>query len=162
MADVKTLLSQFEDISKNPQRMLKEYLDAGEKVIACFPIYSPQPLVVAAGMVPMGIWGGQCNPQVAGKYAPIFTCSLLRSCLEFGMTGKYAGVSAAIMPIICDTFRGMNSAWRAGVKDIRPITLIYPQNRKDPGARDFYRYTVDSFTVENYRWHKFTSVPVAI
>ena len=137
MADVKTLLSQFEDISKNPQRMLKEYLDAGEKVIACFPIYSPQPLVAAAGMVPMGIWGGQCNPQVAGKYAPIFTCSLLRSCLEFGMTGKYAGVSAAIMPIICDTFRGMNSAWRAGVKDIRPITFIYPQNRKDPGARDF-------------------------
>ena len=137
MADVKNLLAQFDDISKNPQRLLKEYLNAGDKVIACFPVYTPQPLVLAADMVPMGIWGGQCNPQIAGKYAPIFTCSLLRSCLEFGMTGAYRGVSAAIMPIICDTFRGMNSAWRAGVKDIRPITFIYPQNRKDPGARDF-------------------------
>lgn len=137
MADVKTLLAQFEEISSNPQRLLQNYLDADEKVIACFPIYAPQPLVLAAGMVPMGIWGGQCNAQMAGKYAPIFTCSLLRSCLEFGMTGAYKGVSAAIMPIICDTFRGMNSAWRAGVKDIRPITFIYPQNRKDPGARDF-------------------------
>lgn len=137
MTGVKNLLAQFEEISKTPQKLLKQYTDAGEKVIACFPIYTPQPLVTAAGMVPMGIWGGQCNPQMAGKYAPIFTCSLLRSCLEFGMTGVYQGISAVIMPIICDTFRGMNSAWRAGVKDIRPITFIYPQNRKDPGARDF-------------------------
>lgn len=137
MTDVKNLLAQFEEISNTPQKLLKEYVGAGEKVIACFPIYAPQPLVTAAGMVPMGIWGGQCNPQLAGKYAPIFTCSLLRSCLEFGMTGVYKDVSAVIMPIICDTFRGMNSAWRAGVKDIRPITFIYPQNRKDPGSRDF-------------------------
>lgn len=137
MADAKTLLAQFEEISKHPQRLLKQYLDAGEKVVACFPIYTPQPMVTAAGMVPMGIWGGQCNPQLAGKYSPIFTCSLLRSCLEFGMTGVYDGVSAVLMPIICDTFRGMNSAWRAGVRTIRPITFIYPQNRKDPGSRDF-------------------------
>ena len=137
MADIKTLLSQFDDISKNPQRLLKEYLANGEKVIGCLPIYTPQPLVVAAGMVPMGLWGGQCNPQVAGKYAPIFTCSLLRSCLEFAMTGVYDDLSAVIMPIICDTFRGLNSSWRAGVKNIRPITFIYPQNRKDPGAREF-------------------------
>ena len=67
MADVKTLLAQFDDISKNPQRLLKEYLDAGDKVIACFPVYTPQPRVHAAGMVPMGIWGGPCNPQIAGK-----------------------------------------------------------------------------------------------
>ncbi|MGI6181528.1 MAG: 2-hydroxyacyl-CoA dehydratase subunit D [Agathobaculum sp.] len=137
MADIKTLLAQFDDISRNPQRLLKEYVDSGEKVIACFPIYTPEPLVAAAGMVPMGIWGGQCNPQAAGKYAPIFTCSIMRSVLEFGMTGAYKGVSAAIMPIICDTLRGTNSAWRAGVKDIEPITFIYPQNRKDPGAVDF-------------------------
>lgn len=137
MADVKSLLAQFEEISKNPQKLVKEYVEAGKKVIACFPIYTPQPLVTAAGMVPMGIWGGQCNPQLAGKYSPIFTCSLLRSCLEFGMTGVYKDVSAVVMPIICDTFRGMNSAWRAGVPDIRSITFIYPQNRKDPGARDF-------------------------
>ena len=137
MADIKTMLEQFKDISDNPQKLMQEYLAAGEKVIACLPIYTPQPLVAAAGMVPMGIWGGRCNPQVAGKYAPIFTCSILRSCLEFGMTGVYDGVSAVLMPIICDTFRGMNSAWRAGVKQIPPITFIYPQNRKDPGAVDF-------------------------
>ena len=41
MADVKNLLAQFDDISKNPQRLLKEYLNAGDKVIACFPVYTP-------------------------------------------------------------------------------------------------------------------------
>lgn len=137
MEDVKTLLSQFDDISKDPQSLLNHYLAQGKKVIGCFPVYTPEPLVTAAGMVPMGIWGGQCNPQVAGKYSPIFTCSIMRSCLEFGMTGAYHGLSAAMMPILCDTFRGMSSAWRAGVKDIPLIAFIYPQNRKDPGARDY-------------------------
>ena len=105
MADVKSLLNEFEDISKNPAKLLKDYIAAGEKVIGCM-YFTPQPIVTALGMVPMGLWGGQINPQVAGKYAPIFTCSILRSCLELGMTGKYDGLSAVMMPILCDTFRG--------------------------------------------------------
>ena len=137
MEEVSKLLSELEEICKNPAAQMHRYIDAGETVIGCFPVYTPQPLITAAGMVPMGIWGGQCNPQSSGKYSPIFTCSIMRSCLEFGMTGVYEGLWAAIMPILCDTFRGMSSAWRVGVKDIPLIAFIPPQNRKDPGARDY-------------------------
>ena len=142
MADVKSLLNEFENISKNPARLLKDYTAAGEKVVGCM-YFTPQPIVTALGMVPMGLWGGQINPQVAGKYAPIFTCSILRSCLELGMTGKYDGLSAVMMPILCDTFRGTCGAWRQGV-DIQLIPFAHPQNRKDPGAVDYlieeYKY----------------------
>ncbi len=142
MADVRALLEEFDRISKSPKQLLKEYNEAGEKVVGCF-YYTPQPLITALGMVPMGLWGGQVNPQVAGKYSPIFTCSILRSCLEYGMTGEYEGLSAAIMPILCDTFRGTCSAWRAGV-NIKLIPFVHPQNRKDPGALDYlieeYKY----------------------
>lgn len=137
MSDVKALLAQFDEISGNPRKMLGEYLANGEKVIGCFPVYTPQPLVTAAGLVPIGLWGGQVNPQVSGKYSPIFTCSILHSCLEYGMSGAYQGLSAALMPILCDTFRGTSAAWRAGVKDIPLIVFIHPQNRKDPGALDY-------------------------
>lgn len=137
MVDINILINKFESIANNPKELMEKYLSEGKKVIGCFPVYTPQPLVTASGMVPMGLWGGQTTPTVAGKYNPIFTCSIMRSCLEFGMTGAFNGMSAVIMPMLCDTFRGMSSGWRAGVKDIPIISFIHPQNRLDSGALEF-------------------------
>lgn len=137
MVDVNAVLGQLTEISKNPGEQLQKYLKGGEKVIGCFPVYTPQPLVTAAGMVPMGLWGGQVSTKESGKYSPIFTCSIMHSVLEYGMRGTYRGLSAVVMSILCDTFRGMSSAWRAGVPDLPLIALIQPQNRQDPGALNY-------------------------
>ena len=41
--------------------------------------------------------------------------------------------------------------------------LPAPQFRADPSVSDFYRFTKDSFTLENYRYHSFDGrIPVAI
>jgi len=131
------ILEQFAYIANNPNAILKKYIEEGKDVIGCFPIYTPKPIIDAAGAVPMGLWGGRITPTFAGKYSPVFTCSIMRSCLELGMTGRYDGLKAVIMPILCDTFRGMSSSWRAGVTDIPLIALVHPQNRTDLGAQDF-------------------------
>ncbi len=137
MANLKLMLEELQTFAANPQIMMNNYLSEGKKVIGCFPIYAAEELVHAAGMIPMGIWGGQVNPALAGQYVPIFICSIMRSCLEFGMLNKYKGFSAVVMPILCDTFRGMSGAWRVGVKDIPLIAFIQPQNRDLAGAREF-------------------------
>lgn len=137
MSDLNQLLQELSDIAANPKAILQKYLSQGKQVAGCFPIYTPAELVHAGGMIPMGLWGGQINPTVAGRYNPIFTCSIMRSCLEYGMTGIYEGLSCAVMPMLCDTYRGMSGAWRAGVKDIPLVAFIHPQNRTDSGALDF-------------------------
>ena len=137
MADVKTLLDELGDIAAHPGTMLKKYLAEGKKVVGCMPVYTPEELVHAAGMVPMGLWGGQVNPAQAGKYNPIYTCSIMRSCLEYGMTGVYDGISCVMMPMLCDTFRGMSAGWRQGVKNIPLVPFIHPQNRTEPDALAF-------------------------
>lgn len=137
MGEINVLISKFEFIANNPKAVMEKYLLDGKKVIGCFPVYTPQPLITASKMIPMGIWGGQVTPTVAGKYNPIFTCSIMRSCLEYGMTGVFKGMSAVIMPMLCDTFKGMSSGWRAGVKDIPLISFIHPQNRLDSGSLEF-------------------------
>ena len=144
MANLDLMLKELQTIAANPRTMLDKYLAEGKKVIGCFPIYSAEELVHAAGMIPMGIWGGQVNPSAAGQYVPIFICSIMRSCLEFGMLNKYKGISAVIMPILCDTFRGMSGAWRVGVKDIPLIGLVQPQNREIAGAREFLAAEYDA------------------
>lgn len=162
MANLSNLLNEIKDVSDNPKAMLKKYLDSGKKVIGCFPIYTPAEIVHAAGMIPMGIWGGQVNPSVAGQYAPIFICSIMRSALEFGMLGKYKGVSAVIMPILCDTFRGMSGAWRTGVTDIPLIGVIQPQNREVKGSVDFLAAEYDEVRkeLEKIAGHEITDAAI--
>jgi hypothetical protein len=126
-----------EAIAANPKAVLQKHLSDGKKVVGCFPIYTPEELVHAGGMIPMGLWGGQVSPAVAGRYNPIFTCSIMRSCLEYGMTDVYKGLSCVIMPMLCDTFRGMSAGWRAGVRDIPLVAFIHPQNWTDSGAAEF-------------------------
>lgn len=137
MPELNELLGELSEAAANPRKLLDRYLSEGKKVVGCFPVYTPEELVHAGGMIPMGLWGGQITPTVAGKYNPIFTCSIMRSCLEYGMTGVYDGLSCVIMPMLCDTFRGMSAAWRAGVKDIPIVSFIHPQNRTDPGAKEY-------------------------
>ncbi|MDB7831078.1 2-hydroxyacyl-CoA dehydratase, partial [Intestinimonas butyriciproducens] len=80
MSEIKAILEELAEVSGNPRKQMEKYLSAGKKVVGCFPVYTPEELVHAGGMIPMGLWGGQITPSVAGKYNPIFTCSIMRSC----------------------------------------------------------------------------------
>lgn len=60
------------------------------------------------------------------------------------MTNVYAGLSAALMPIVCDTFRGMSSAWRMGVQDIPLIVFAPPQNRQMLCSKEYFVEELDS------------------
>jgi len=152
MNNLNQLLQEINDVATNPKAVLQRYLSQGKKVVGCFPVYTPEELVHAGGMIPIGLWGGQITPSVAGRYNPIFTCSIMRSCLEYGMTGVYEGLSCALMPMLCDTFRGTSGAWRNGVKDIPLISFIHPQNRADSGAPEFLveEYKVVRGLLEKY------------
>jgi len=136
MSNLEKILQEFKTAATTPREILDRYLSQGKKVVGCFPIYTPEELVHAGSMIPMGLWGGQISPAIAGKYSPIFICSIMRSCLEYGMSGVYDGVCCTIMPMLCDTYRGMNSAWKAG-SNIPLISMIHPQNRDSAAAHDF-------------------------
>lgn len=147
MADLELVIEELCDIALRPGKMLGRYLSEGKRVVGCFPLYTPEELVHASGAIPMGLWGGQVNPTMAGRYNPIFTCSIMRSCLEYGMIGTYGGFAGVVMPMLCDTFRGMSAAWRAGVAAIPVLPFVHPQNRTDSGASIFLRDEYNSLRV---------------
>lgn len=133
--DIQAILSQLSFAAENPRKMLEEQLAQGKKVVGCFPSYTPEELVDAAGMVPFGVWGAQMEPYLAKKYLPVFACPILQSSLEMGLSGKLDGLSAVVIPTLCDTFRCITQDWLAGVPHIPMIPVSYPQNRTDAGIR---------------------------
>lgn len=131
------IILKLEDAANNPKRLLKEYISEGHKVIGCLPVYTPEELVHAAGMIPMGIWGGRVELDAAKQYFPAFACSIMQSIFEYGMKGSYDGLSAVIIPCMCDTLICMTQNWKSGVKNIPMIPMVYPQNRKIQAGVDY-------------------------
>lgn len=136
---VNELLIKFHEIANAPEKQLNHYLAAGRKVVACVPVYTPEEIVHSMGLVPMGTWGADIEIKEAKRYFPAFICSIMQSILELGITGKYKGVSALIVPSLCDSLKCLGQNWNYAVKEIPFIPMTYPQNRKTEVGRAFVK-----------------------
>ena len=133
-ADV--LLQTLQDIAASPKKQLEKYLGEGRKVVAVAPVYTPEEIIHSMGLVPMGVWGGDIEVNEAKKYYPAFICSVMQTILELGIRGTYKGVSALVVPSLCDSLKTLGQNWKYAVPDIPFIPMSYPQNRKpDYGIR---------------------------
>ena len=137
MADWKTSLERLQRACANPREQLDRYLEQGKQVVGCFAPYAPEELVHAAGLIPMGMWGGRTELKLAKSYLPAFACPIMQANMELGLKGAYQGISAVIIPTMCDTLRCMTQNWRFGMKDIPMIPIVYPQNRTSPASVDY-------------------------
>lgn len=142
--DIMEMFGRFEEIADAPSKYVDKYLaETGNKAIGCFPVYTPEEIVHAAGMLPVGMWGGQTEVDLAKQYFPAFACSIMQSCMELGLRGSYSHLSAVIIPGMCDTLICMGQNWKSAIKDIPMITFVHPQNRKIQAGVDYL--------VEEYR-----------
>ena len=137
MAELRENLARLQAACDNPRAQLDYYLKQGKKVVGCFAPYTPEELVHASGMIPMGLWGGQTEFQKVTAYLPAFACPIMQANLEFALNGVYEGLSAVIIPAICDTLRCMTQNWRFGVLSIPMVPIVYPQNRTSPASVDY-------------------------
>lgn len=137
MADLQTRLAELASAVANPKSRLEYYLGQGKKVVGCFPAYTPEELVHASGMIPMGLWGAQTEWKEVKRYLPAFACPIMQSNLELGLRGAYKGLSAVIIPTLCDTFRCISQDWRFAVTDIPMVPVTQPQNNANDGSTDF-------------------------
>ena len=137
MSDLRKNIDALKDIAANPRKQLDRVLAEGKKAIGVIPYFAPEELVYAAGMVPFGIWGAETQVTESKRYYPAFYCSILHTALDLGIKGEFKGLSAVMIPLTCDSLKGMGTNWRFGVKDIPVIDVAYAQNRTIPAGEEF-------------------------
>ena len=123
-------IKEFHEIASSPRKQMDKYLADGKKIVLTVPYYTPDEIVHSMGLVPMGTWGADMELNRAKEYFPAFMCSIVQSILELGISGKFKGASAIIIPSLCDTLKTMGENWKYAVPDIKFIPMTYPQNRK--------------------------------
>ena len=138
------LLKEFAEYSEHPYRVLSAYKKEGKKVIGVLPYFAPVELVVAAGMIPMGIWGSNKKTiAMAKEYCATFYCTIAQLALEMLLDGTLDQLDGVITPTICDTLRPMSQNIRVAMSGKLPcIFLAHPQNRRPAFGLQF---TVDQY-----------------
>jgi len=129
----------FEDLDFNAVKQWKAAAP-GRKAIGYMPIYVPREIVHAAGMLPVGIFGGGDQLEViqGDAYYQSYICRIPRSTLELGLTGRLDCLDGMLFPSICDVIRNLSGMWQVLFKDKYVKYFDLPQNYDDSTGGSFY------------------------
>ena len=136
---VKRCEALFEDLEFNAVKQWKAKAP-GRKAIGYLPIYVPREIIHAAGMLPVGIFGGGDQLEViqGDAYYQSYICRIPRSTIELGLTGRLDCLDGMIFPSICDVIRNLSGMWQVMFKDKYVKYLDLPQNYDDATGGKFY------------------------
>lgn len=120
-----------------PFKQLDKYTDEGKKVIGWTGPLVPEELVIAADMVPLGIWGAEGEITSSKEYFPAFYASLVLRTLDLGLEGKLDKLSGMIITNLSDALKGLSQNWKRAVKEVPMLYIGYGQNRKIEAGIEF-------------------------
>lgn len=111
------------------------------KALGCFPVYTPQELMAAAGALPVSLFGarGQVEIDHADSRIQSFVCSIARSTLELGLGRHLKNLDGLVVPSICDVARNLSGVWERNFPGHFVFYLHLPQNVGSAAAVTYYR-----------------------
>ena len=134
----------FDDLHFNAVKQWKSAAP-GRKAIGYMPIYVPREIVHAAGMLPVGIFGGGDQLEViqGDAYYQSYICRIPRSTIELGLTGRLDGLDGMLFPSICDVIRNLSGMWQILFKDKYVRYFDVPQNYEDAIGGRYYVHELE-------------------
>lgn len=109
---MKQVLEKFAKVLEEPYKWLSSWKLANrKKVIGCLPMYIPEEIIHAAGMLPVTLLGNKEPVTLADKHLLTFICEELRSSYDMLMKGKFEFLDGVVIPLICDQIRFTSDFW---------------------------------------------------
>ena len=113
----------------------------GRKAIGYMPMYVPRELIHAAGMLPVGIFGGGDRLEIirGDAYFQSYICHIPRSTIELALSGRLDALEGMLFPSICDVIRNLSGMWSMLFpgRYVRYVDL--PQNYDAGVGGEFWR-----------------------
>ena len=101
-----------------------------------FPVYFPEEIAHAAGLLPVNLLGGGNRLEMKHADARMgsFVCSICRSTTELGLNGTLSGMAGFVTHPICDAAKHLAGIWARNLPEQASQILYLPQNVNTPGA----------------------------
>ncbi len=124
------------EASARPESFLRRWkARTGRRAAGLLPIFAPEEVPHAAGMLPVTLWGtGRPSPQGT---APAFLCPLARSVLDAVRSGRWNDVDAWIVPSTCDTLQNACEVLGPAGEGPPLFPLVFPVSGEPEGAAEY-------------------------
>lgn len=133
-----------DDLDLNAVREWKAR-EPGRKAIGHMPIAVPRELILAAGMLPVGIVGGGDRLEIirGDAYFQSYICHIPRSTIELALSGRLDALDGMLFPSICDVIRNLSGMWQLLFPDRYVRYVDVPQNFDPAVGGRFWRAELD-------------------
>ena len=129
-----------EDVSyPSVERWRQEH--PGGHVVGHFQVYFPEEIIHAAGMLPVSVTGAgsKLEAKQADSHIGSFICSICRTSLELGFSGRVGFLDAFYTTPICDVARNLAGIWGRNFPGQTAEILYLPQNANSKQAIAYLR-----------------------
>lgn len=111
------------------------------KVLGHFQVYFPEEIAHAAGMLPIKIMGAgtRIEAKQADSRLGSFICSIIRTSLELGLSGRLSFLDAFVTHPICDCARNLAGIWGRNFPNQLSQILYLPQHANSRYAPTYLR-----------------------
>lgn len=110
----------------------------GRRTVGYLPVYVPREIIHAAGMLPVGLMGGDIEIIRGDAYYQSYICHIPRSTIELAVSGRTDMLDGVIFPSICDVIRNLSGMWKLMFPDTYAKYLDLPQNFDPAVGGAFY------------------------
>jgi len=99
-------------MSREPYVRLRDWRSShNQKIIGCLPMYIPEEIIHAAGILPIVLMGEDI-PTAANEFIQTNTCDVVRSTLDAAVLGKLDFLDGLVFSDICDPVQFLAGVWK--------------------------------------------------
>ncbi|MCC7059009.1 MAG: 2-hydroxyacyl-CoA dehydratase, partial [Burkholderiaceae bacterium] len=135
-AQLGAILERCNDLRLSPMPEEGSLPEGFTGTLGHFPVYFPEEIAHAAGLLPVNILGGGNKLELkhADAHMGSFICSICRSTAEMGLNGSLSGLTGFVTHPICDAAKHLGGIWARNFPEQLALILYLPQNPNTPGA----------------------------
>ena len=113
----------------------------GGSALGYFPVYFPEELAHAMGLLPVGLYGasGRLSLDMATAHTQSFICSISRSVFQMALQGNLAVFDGLVFSNICDVARNLSGITKRNLGTTYVDYLHYPVNNGSAYAARYLR-----------------------
>lgn len=140
MTEQAVAVAEFSKVANNPLAWVKQWKEThGSIVIGCLPMYAPEELIAAAGMLPIALPGTDKPIVLGNAYLHTNLCHPMRGDFELALAGELSFIDGLVFCDICDQTKRLGNLWEIFHQPTFSFHLRLPKRLDTIAAKNFYR-----------------------
>lgn len=132
--------TEFSKVADDPLAWVKQWKEAhGTVIVGCLPMYAPEELIAAAGMLAIALPGTDKPIVVGNAYLHTNLCHPMRGNFELALAGELSFIDGLVFCDVCDQSRRLGSMWGMYHQPGFAFHLRLPKRLDTKEAKYFYR-----------------------